>query len=80
MEISTVIAKLIEIHRQYQRDGGYSDADKVSPTICPLKDLQGFDSDFIPEIVRRLARELGHPLPPGKRVKTFTFPLTGGGS
>ena len=43
----------------------------VSPRSCPLTDLQGFDSDFIPEIVRRLARALGHPLPEGTRVKNI---------
>ena len=31
----------------------------------------GFDSDFIPEIVRRVARELGCPLPKGTRVRNI---------
>lgn len=71
MEISTVIAKFIEIHREYQRDGGYSDVDKISSETCPLSGLEGFDSDFIPEIVRRVARELGNPLPERARVKNI---------
>jgi hypothetical protein len=36
-----------------------------------LADLKGFESDFIPEIVRRVARELDCPLPRGTRVKNI---------
>ena len=36
-----------------------------------MADLKGFESDFIPEIVRRVARELGCPLPKGTRVKNI---------
>ena len=68
MSIDDVTTKLIEIHRQYQIDGGFADADKVTRKCKPLADLEGFESDFIPEIVRRLARELGQPLAKGTRV------------
>ncbi len=71
MEINDVTAKLIEIHRLYQTTGGYDDGDQVSETTCPLTDLKGFDSDFVPEIVRRLANELGKPFADGKRVKNI---------
>lgn len=71
MEINEVIAKLIEIHREYQLGGGFGDADRVSANVCPLADLKEFESDFIPEIVRRVARELGQPLPKGVRVKNI---------
>lgn len=71
MIVSTIADKLIEIHRSYQAAGGYEDGEAISEQTCPLADLQGFDSQFIPEIVRRLARELGHPLTEGARVKNI---------
>jgi hypothetical protein len=71
MELATVITCLVEIHRDYQHAGGFADAASISPQTCPLTSLQGFDSDFIPEIVRRLARTLGQPLPEGTRVKNI---------
>lgn len=71
MKKEDVVAKLVEIHRDYQRGGGYDDEDKVQSPTCPLDGLKGFESDFIPEIVRRLARDLGSPLPEGTRVKNI---------
>jgi hypothetical protein len=71
MELSDVIAKLVEIHQHDQRESGQDDADKVTLSCCPLIDLKGFDSLLIPAIIRRLARELGHPLPKGTRVKNI---------
>jgi hypothetical protein len=71
MELTTVVTHLVDIHRDYQEAGGFSDSGSVSSRSCPLTELQGFDSDFIPEIVRRLARTLGHPLPEGVRVKNI---------
>ena len=68
MELPDVIAKLVEIHQHDQRESGQDDADKVTPSCCPLTDLQGIDSLGIPSTVRRLARELGHQLPKGTRV------------
>ena len=71
MDTDDVIEKLIEIHKEYQEDGGADDADRVTANARPLADLKGFESDFIPEIVRRVARELDCPLPKGTRVKNI---------
>lgn len=71
METDDVVAKLIEVHREYQEDGGFDDAKRVTADARPLADLKGFESDFIPEIVRRVARELECPLPKGTRVKNI---------
>jgi hypothetical protein len=71
MELPDVVAKLMEIHHHDQRESGQDDANKVTPSCCPLTDLKGFDSLLIPSIIRRLARELGHPLPKGTRVKNI---------
>jgi hypothetical protein len=71
MEPADVIEKLIEIHREYQEASGADDADRVTADARPLADLEGFDSDFIPEIIRRAARELDCPLPTGTRVKNI---------
>jgi hypothetical protein len=71
MGTNEVIAKLIEIHKEFQLSGGFTDADRVTADVCPLADLEEFESDFIPAIVRQLARELGQPLPKGARVKNI---------
>jgi hypothetical protein len=36
-----------------------------------LKDLKGFDSLLIPQLIRRVARELGCPLKKGERVRNL---------
>jgi hypothetical protein len=71
MATDDVVAKFIQVHREYQQTGGFDDRDKVTDDTCPLGDLAGFESDFIPEIVRRIARELGNPLAKGTRVKNI---------
>ena len=71
MELPDVVDKLLEIHRHDQHESGQDDADKVTPSCCPLSDLKGFDSLLIPPIIRRLAQELGHLLPKGTRVKNI---------
>jgi len=71
MGLDDATAKLIQVHQEYQKNGGFDDAEKVNADTNPLADLQGFESDFIPEIVRRVARELGNPLPKGTRVKNI---------
>ena len=71
MDHAQVVNKLIEMHRAAETDGGFDDAGQVSAAICPLSGLQGFDSPLIPQFVRQLARELGHPLPKGTRVKNI---------
>jgi len=71
MDIETVIPKLRQILREYQDVEPDSDVDSITPDTKPLADIKGFDSHFIPEIVRRLARELGIPLPKGTRVRNI---------
>src|SRR6266850_7628854 len=68
MELPEVVAKLVEIHQHDQQESGKDDADKVTPSCCPLTDLKRFDSLFIPLTIRRLASEFAHPLPKGTRV------------
>ena len=48
MELPDVVDKLVEIHQHDQRESGQDDADKVTPSCCPLTDLKGFDSLLIP--------------------------------
>jgi hypothetical protein len=71
MDIETVVAKLSEILRDYQDVGQDRGTEHITPDTKPLADIKGFDSHFIPEIVRRLARELGHPFPKGTRVRNI---------
>lgn len=71
MTTDDVTKKLIELLGDYQ-DEGEKAKKPVSSGTCPLGDMAGFESDFIPEVVRRLAREvLGEPLPKGTRVKNI---------
>jgi len=67
MTLNEVTDTLVAVHREYQDH----DADRVTPDVRPLADLEDFDSDFIPEIVRRVASDLGYPLPKGTRVKNI---------
>jgi len=71
MEIETVLEKLRAILRDYEDAGQDSATDRITPEIKPLADMKGFDSHFIPEVVRRLARELGHPFTKGTRVRNI---------
>lgn len=68
MDQNKVKAKLIEILEDYQDEGDH----RISGGSRPLADIKGFESDFIPEVVRHLAREVfGEPLPKGTRVKNI---------
>lgn len=71
MQIDDVIAKFKQVHRDYQEAGGFKDSEKVTADSRPLADFEGFESDFIPEIVRKIARELGRPLEKDDRVKNI---------
>lgn len=71
MEKQDVVTKLSAILADGQRESGYPDADGIGPDTCPLDGLEGFDSELIPPTVRRLARELGRPLPPKARIKNI---------
>jgi hypothetical protein len=70
MDIESATAKLTEILAGYQ-DPGQDPLDRIDPDIKPLGDIKGFDSHFIPEIVRLLARELGDPLPKGTKIRNI---------
>jgi hypothetical protein len=71
MDHAQVVNKLIEMHRAAEIDGGFDDADQVSAATRPLTGLKGFESVLIPQFVRQLARDLGHPLPQGTRIKNI---------
>lgn len=69
--MTNVTQKLCDILSEYQ-DEGEAKRKPVNGDTCPLDDMMGFESDFIPEVVRRLAREVfGEPLPKGTRVKNI---------
>lgn len=68
MDQNEVKGKLIAILKEYQD----TETERVNGNSRPLQDLKGFESDFIPEVVRQLAREVfGEPLPKGTKVKNI---------
>jgi hypothetical protein len=70
MDLDKATVNLSEILADYV--DGEPGKNPVSGSTRPLADMQGFESDFIPEVVRRLAREVfGEPLPKGTRVKNI---------
>lgn len=71
MSLDEVAAKLSELLTDYQ-DESEQGKKPIGDGTKPLDDMKGFESDFIPEVVRKLAREvLGEPLPKGTRVKNI---------
>lgn len=70
MDTETVVAKLAKILVDYQ-DPAQDPADRISPDVKPLCDINGFDSHFIPEIVRRLLRAFKSQLPKGTRIRNI---------
>jgi hypothetical protein len=70
MDLENVTAKLSAILVDYQ-DPAQNPASRIDPDIKPLGDIKGFDSHFIPEVVRLLARELGDPLPKGTKIRNI---------
>ena len=73
MDEQTITATLVELHQADRRLCGCDDADRVTPDTCPLTDLPGFDSLLIPDLVRKLARALGQPFPPGYRLRVNVY-------
>lgn len=70
MDPDKVTGKLAGILKDYL-DGPVG-KNLINGDTRPLADMQGFESDFIPEVVRRLAREVfGEPFPKGTRVKNI---------
>ena len=70
MSLEDVTTKLAAILVEYQ-DPAQEPVDGIRPDCIPLADLSGFDSQFIPEVVRRLARELGEPLLEGTKIRNI---------
>lgn len=71
MTIDDVTTKLSDLLGDYQ-DEAEKGKKPIGGDTRPLDDMMGFESDFIPEVVRRLAREVfGEPLPKGTRVKNI---------
>jgi hypothetical protein len=70
MDLENMTAKLTKILVDYQ-DPAQDLVDSIDPDIKPLGDIKGFDSHFIPEVVRLLARELGEPLPKGAKIRNI---------
>jgi hypothetical protein len=70
MDPDKVATKLAGVLKDYL--DGPAGKNPINGDTRPLADMQGFESDFIPEVVRRLAREVfGEPLPKGTRVKNI---------
>ncbi len=70
MTLSVVTDALVRLHQQIQQDCGHS-SDAVTPDCCPLDDLPDFDSLLVPSTIRKVARELGSPLPKGTKIKNI---------
>lgn len=71
MSVDEVAEKLGKLLKDYQ-DESEQGKKPIGDDTRPLDDMKGFESDFIPEVVRKLAREvLGGPLPKGTRVKNI---------
>ena len=71
MSVDEVAEKLGELLKDYQ-DESEQGKKPIGDDTRPLEDMKGFESDFIPEVVRKLAREVyGEPLPKGTRVKNI---------
>lgn len=70
MDTETVAAKLAEILVDYQ-DPARDPADRIRPDARPLCDIEGFDSHFIPEIVRLLLRAFRGQIPKGTKIRNI---------
>ena len=71
MSVDEVSEKLGELLKDYQ-DESEQGKKPIGDDTRPLDDMKGFASDFIPEVVRKLAREVfDEPLPKGTRVKNI---------
>ncbi len=67
MEISLVRSTLIETLQSIQADSGYATT-VITGTTCPLRDLEGFDSQVAPLAISMLARALGVKIPNSKNI------------
>jgi hypothetical protein len=62
------LEQLKKIHREIEVDAG-KDPAVVKDDVLPLDGLGGFDSVLIPNVIRRLAREMKVTLPKGVRLR-----------
>ena len=62
MNSATVRSALVEVVKDIQVSSGY-DSSVVSGGVCPLKDLQGFDSMICAEAMSMLSSALGVEIP-----------------
>lgn len=67
MDEAAVLICLKELHSEIEIDAG-EDPSLVTDDIQPLDGLVGFDSPLIPNVVRRLAKAMGTPIPKGTRL------------
>jgi hypothetical protein len=70
MDITVVVDRLVEVHREIQEEGGH-DPGTIGPETRPLEDLPGFDSMLVPDAVRQLARKVGIELPKDTKIKNI---------
>lgn len=67
MEKERVRNRLIEVLQSIQRESGYDEV-LLSGEICPLDDLEGFDSKIAPVATTLLASATGIPIPNRKNI------------
>ena len=57
MNEATVLEQLKKLHQEIEADAG-KDPAIVKDDVFPLDELAGFDSVLIPNVIRRLAKEV----------------------
>jgi hypothetical protein len=67
MDTRAVRSGLAEVLRHIQVTSSYGEPD-IKDTTCPLKDLQGFDSQMGVVATTLLSERLGIEIPPGANV------------
>jgi hypothetical protein len=68
VDVEKVLEHLKQLHREIEVDAG-KDPNRVSDTIIPLDELEGFDSNLVPNMIRALAKAMGIILPKGVRLR-----------
>ena len=69
MDTATIEQAFIDTHRDMQNELGQSAS--MSASTTPLKDLKGFRSVLIPNIIRGVARKLGIDPPTGNEIRNI---------
>lgn len=68
MDEDVLLQCLKKHHREIELDDG-KDPNCVTDDVEPLDGLGGFDSLLIPNVIRRVAKDLGIPLAKGVRLR-----------